>query len=56
MLTDEVKAAYIISHYEGKAAKHLGPALRTGIYDENPEGLMAFLQDLFNNSHLKRRA
>ena len=56
MLTDKAKAAYIISRCEGKAAKHLRPALRTGIYDEDPEGLMAFLQDLFNNPYLKRRA
>ena len=56
MPTDKVKAAYIISHCEGKAVKHLGPALRTGIYNENPEGLMAFLQDLFKDPHLQRRA
>ena len=43
MPTDKVKAAYIISRCEGKAAEHLRPALKTGIYDENPEGLMAFL-------------
>ena len=43
MPTDKVKAAYIISYCEDNAAEHLGPALRTGIYDEDPEGLMAFL-------------
>ena len=43
IFTDKVKAAYIISRYEGKVAKHLRPALKTGIYNENPEGLMVFL-------------
>ena len=43
MPTDEAKAAYIISRCKGKAAKHLRPALRTGIYDKDPEGLIAFL-------------
>ena len=53
---DEAKAAYIISRCEGKAAKHLRPALRIGIYDKDPEGFMVFLQDLFNDPHLKRKA
>ena len=56
ILTDKVKAAYIISRCEGKVIEYLRPVLRTGIYDENPEGLMVFLQDLFNNLYLKYRA
>ena len=43
MPTDKAKAVYIISRCKGKAAEHLRLALRTGIYNENPEGLMAFL-------------
>ena len=43
MLTDKAKAVYIISRCKGKAAEHLKPALRTGIYNKDPEGLMAFL-------------
>ena len=54
--TDKAKTAYIISRCKGKAAEHLEPALRTGIYNEDPESLIAFLQDLFNDPYLKRKA
>ena len=47
---------YIINRCKGKAAAHLKTDLRKGIFDGNPEYLMNFLKDLFNNSYRRDRA
>ena len=56
MPTPAAKAAYTISRCKGKAAGHLEPALKARTYDEDPEGLMAFLKDSFDDTHRKLRA
>ena len=38
-----------MNHCEGKAAAYLKADLCKGIFDGNPERLMNFLKDLFND-------
>ena len=47
---------YIINHYKGKTAAYLKADLRKGIFDGNPEHLMNFLKNLFNNLHRRNKA
>ena len=47
---------YIISRCEGKAAAHLEADLRKGTFDGDPERLMNFLKDLFDDPHRQDRA
>ena len=55
-LTAAEQINYIINHCEGKAVTHLKADLRKGIFNSNPEYLMNFLKDLFNNPHRQDRA
>ena len=47
---------YIINRYKGKAAAHLKADLRKGIFDGNPEYLINFLKDLFNDPYCRDKA
>ena len=47
---------YIINRCEGKAAAHLEADLRQGMFDNEPERLMDFLKDLFNDPHRQDKA
>ena len=47
---------YIINRYKGKAAAYLKADLRKGIFNDNPEHLMNFLKNLFNNLYRRDKA
>ena len=47
---------YIINRYKKKAAAHLKAKLRKGIFNSDPEHLINFLKDLFNNPHYRNKA
>ena len=47
---------YIINRYKRKAVAHLKANLRKGTFDGNPEHLMNFLKNLFNNPHRQDKA
>ena len=43
------KVDYIIKHYKGKATAYLKANLRKGIFNNDPERLINFLKNLFND-------
>ena len=47
---------YIINRYKGKATAYLKADLCKGTFNGNPEHLMNFLKNLFNNPHRRDRA
>ena len=47
---------YIINRCERKAAAHLKADLRKGIFDGDPEHLMNFLKDFFDDLYCRDRA
>ena len=47
---------YIINHCERKAAAYLKADLRKGIFNGNPEYLINFLKNLFNDLHRRDKA
>ena len=51
ILTAAEQVDYIINHCERKAAAHLKADLRKGIFNGDPERLINFLKDLFNDPH-----
>ena len=55
-LTAAKQVNYIINHCKKKAAAHLKTDLRKGIFDSNPEHLINFLKDLFNDSYRQNKA
>ena len=55
-LTTVKQVNYIINHCKGKATTHLKVDLRKGIFDGDPEYLMNFLKDLFNDPYYRDRA
>ena len=55
-LTTAEQVDYIINHCEGKAAAHLKADLRKEIFNGDPEHLMNFLKDLFNDLYRRDRA
>ena len=55
-LTATEQVNYIINHYKKKAAAYLKADLRKGIFNSDPEHLINFLKNLFNNSHRRDKA
>ena len=47
---------YIINRCKGKVAAHLKADLRKGIFDSDPEHLINFLKNLFNDLYRRDRA
>ena len=47
---------YIINHYKKKAATHSKANLRKKIFNNDPERLINFLKDLFNDSNRQDKA
>ena len=47
---------YIINHYKRKAALYTKVNLHKGIFNGDPERLINFLKDLFNNPYRQDKA